>query len=145
MEYIKDKRLLVNFKKDQHIQIFDDDKLITDLKIKDGKIDCKKFLNNTSRQLFSYELIDFEYLYIIFESRIFENNKNADDWLKFYDLEEYDVYKIFRITHGITLNDKIWFKFDEEINDKNLNREYFLYKYVTLDAIEFERKVSNKY
>ena len=79
MEYIKDKKLLEKFKKDQHIQIFDDDKLITDLKIKDGKIDCEKFLNNTSRQLFSFESIDFEYLYIIFESRIFENNKNVGD------------------------------------------------------------------
>ena len=143
MEYIKDEKLLEKFKKDQHIQIFDDDKLITDLKIKDGKIDCEKFLNNTSRQLFSYEPIDFEYLYIVFESRIFENNKNAGDWLKFYDLEEYDVYKIFRITHGVTLNDKIWFKFNEEINDKKLNREYFLHKYVTPDAVEFGKKVGN--
>ena len=82
-------------------------------------------------------------MYIIFESRIFENNKNAGDWLKFYNLEKYDVYKIFRITHGVTLNDKIWFKFNEEINDKKLNREYFLHKYVTPDAVEFERKVGN--
>ena len=146
MEYIKDEKLLEKFKKDQHIQLLCGNKIVTDLVIKNGKLTYVKYSEDFNEQLFGYEPIDFEYLYIIFESRIFENNnpKKTEKLLLFYGLNEYDVYDILKITHGVQDNDEFWFKFDKEIENDNIRRSDFV-KLINPTLKEFREKTGVDY
>lgn len=146
MEYIKDEKLLEKFKKDQHIQLLCGNKIVTDLVIKDGKLTYVKYSEDFNEQLFGYEPIDFEYLYIIFESRIFENNnpEKTEKLLLFYGLNEYDVYDILKITHGVQDDDEFWFRFDEEIENDNIKRNNFI-KLVSPTLKEFKEKTGVDY
>ncbi len=131
------------FYKNQHIQLMYDNKVVTDIVIKDNELTYTKYTNNTWDQLFIYEPIDFEFLYIIFESRVMHHNTPNNPWLKYYGLEKYSVYDLIKKTHGVNTTDKFWFKFDNEIyNEIDFDK---LKKYITPTIKEFEDKTGCNY
>ena len=103
------------FLKDQHIQLFCEDDLKTDIYIKNGKVEVKKYDNSIFGQLFLMDEITLDSIKRIFETRIFsENRPDKQILLNNLNLDRYDVYDIVRKTHGSTHNDNFWFKFDDE-------------------------------
>ncbi len=53
----------------------------------------------------------------ILRSRVICHERCDEEMLKSMGLTEYNVYDIFRNTHGVDIDDFIWFKFDEDRED----------------------------
>ena len=101
--------------KDQHIQLFEKDDLKADIYVKNGTFSIKKYDNRIGHQLFLANNMDVSYLKSIFETRVFSKKRpDKDKLLEKLNLKEYDVYDIVKATHGVMVDDRFWFKFDEE-------------------------------
>ena len=139
-EYMREK-----YYKNQHIQLFCGDKLVTDIMIKDKHVTYKKYGHKFDSLFMSDDPINPEYIYSVFTTRVIENFNDSPtkQWLKYYDLQEYDVYELIRVMHGIQSNDNYYFIFDDEIDNPEISikkmREY------AMPTVEnFEKKIGEK-
>ncbi len=56
----------------------------------------------------------FKNIASILKSRVICRERCTDEMLESMGLKEYNVYDILRSTHGVDIDDFIWFKFDGE-------------------------------
>jgi len=138
-DYMKEK-----YYKDQRIQLFHGEKLVTDIVIKDRQVSYKKYGEKFDSLFMSDEPIDPEYIYAVFTTRVMDNygDKRTEQWLKYYGVKEYDVYELVRSTHGADFEDNYYFKFDEEINN-NIKLED-LKKNVAPTMQEFKKRTGEE-
>lgn len=75
----------------------------------------KRYTLHPAKQIFYSDEIPLFRLGEIFKSRCWDENR-PDLKLQLHSigLDEYDVYKIVRRTHGLMMQDKIWFCFEGE-------------------------------
>jgi len=103
------------FLMDQHIQLFCENDLKTDIYIKNGNIEFKKYDNRLGYQLFIFDNITIQDIKNCFEIRAIPKNRtNINKILNNLGLKEYDIYDVIKATHGISPSDSFWFKFDDE-------------------------------
>ena len=75
----------------------------------------KRFTTHPAKQIFYADEMPLYQLGEIFRSRCWDEKRpDLKKLLALIGLDEYDVYKIVKKTHGLMCQDKIWFLFDGE-------------------------------
>lgn len=101
---------------DFRFETFWRDEKTSDVDVKSDKVYIKRFTTHPAKQIFcADEMSRFELGDIVLKSRCFDKNRpDCNELLEHMGLEDYDVYKICRKTHGIMVQDFIWFRYEGE-------------------------------
>ena len=103
---------------DQYIQVYDKENLVTDIWIENEQIKIKRYDNRIGHQLFlmpDLSVVDKDMFILIMKQRaISERRSDIKDILRQFNLNKYDLMKLLRKTHGITTDDYLWLRFDNE-------------------------------
>lgn len=82
---------------------------------KHGNIDYQQYTDSLFESIFFRGEPSIERLLTFFRSRCFEETRaDADEWLRYLGLKEYDPLEICRKTHGRMWGDKLWIRFKGE-------------------------------
>ena len=83
--------------------------------VRKSKVYVSRYIIHPINQLFYSDSITRNQLNEIFKLRCFDENRyDAPDKLRAMGLSEYNPQKIVRITHGVSYNDYLWFRFPGE-------------------------------
>ena len=83
--------------------------------VRKSKVHVSRYIIHPINQLFCSDTITRNQLNEIFKLRCFDENRyDAADKLRAMGLSEYNPQKIVRITHGVSYNDYLWFRFPGE-------------------------------
>ncbi len=94
---------------------FWNDELVSYMAVKDNKAKIQRFTDHPVKQIFRDEEIDVFKLSTILETRCWQRDcRNIDNYLKKLDIPYYDPLAIVKMTHGVSYNDFLWFKFNGE-------------------------------
>lgn len=103
---------------DQHIQVYDKENLVTDIWIENEQIKIKRYDNRIGHQLFlmpdTSNITKKEFLEIMELRAIPKTRDGIERILNYLGLEKYDLMKLLRKTHGVSGNDFLWLRFDNE-------------------------------
>lgn len=107
----KKDRLLDNF----HFEVYWKDEITARVYVKGNDVTVSRFTENPGKQLFAGKKMTRFQLGQIFELRCWEKGRpDINDILRHLGVEEYNPYEIVRKTHGVSVNDYIWFRFPGE-------------------------------
>ena len=83
--------------------------------VREDKVFINRLVMHPAKQIFYNDEITRYELGNILKSRCFDENRpDMPKLLELIGVDEYDVYKICRKTHGKMLQDKIWFRYEGE-------------------------------
>ena len=83
--------------------------------VRKSKVHVSRYIIHPINQLFCSDTITRNQLNEIYKLRCFDENRyDAADKLRAMGLSEYNPQKIVRITHGVSYNDYLWFRFPGE-------------------------------
>ncbi len=92
-----------------------EDEVIASVHVGETMVDIERFDLNPIKQIFYKDKISrFEFGEILRRRCWDEHRADINEILKFIGLDEFNPYKICRITHGKMVQDKTWFKFEGE-------------------------------
>lgn len=101
--------------KTENFSVFWADEKTADVKIGTNKAYIKRYTTHPAKQIFAKDEIPLFQLGEILELRCWDKNRdNLDKYLAKLGLSEFNPYAICRKTHGVMVQDKIWFKYDSE-------------------------------
>lgn len=91
------------------------DELTAIVNIHNNVVQINKFTNNPAKQFFlAFDKIDIVKFSELLETRCWERGRSdINELLKKISLDEYDPIEIVKRTFGVSYNDSIWFKFDD--------------------------------
>ena len=91
------------------------DEPTADLIISGHDVVLERYTTNPAKQLFYADRISLFELGEILTTRCWEENRSdIDELLHLIGLDTYDPYAIVRRTHGLMVQDPIWFRFEGE-------------------------------
>jgi len=100
---------------DYAFTVMNKDRKITDVEIKNNKVNVIKYSMQMDEQPFYGGPVDLERVYLFLESRCMDRNRDClDEYLDWLGLDEYNPYKIVKKTHGVMWEDFFWLRFPGE-------------------------------
>ena len=107
----KKDKLLDNF----HFEVYWRDEITARVYVRGNDVTVSRFTDNPLKQLFADKKMTRFQLGQIFELRCWEKGRSdINEILKHLGVAEYNPYEIVRKTHGVSVNDYIWFRFPGE-------------------------------
>lgn len=96
-------------------EVFWKNELSARVAVKNDRVHVSRFIDHPIRQLFSGEVISRNQLNQILRLRCFDEHRaDCSEKLHALGLREYNPLEIVKITHGVTYNDYLWFRFPGE-------------------------------
>ena len=97
------------------IWVYWKEELTAIVKIQNNEVRIKKFTDHPMKQFFfSFDKMDIAKLSELLETRCWERERtDIKELLHKIGLDEYDPIEIVKRTFGVSYNDSIWFKFDD--------------------------------
>lgn len=91
------------------------DELIADVDVRETEVYIKRYIIHPVKQIFYADKISrFEFGDIL-KSRCWDENRaNLQKYLNAIGLDEFNPYLICRKTHGVMLQDSVWFRYEGE-------------------------------
>jgi len=97
-----------------------ENKKTADVQVSEDAVDYRVYVDLNDRGMrthvpFCFQNVSMENLYDFLESRCMPKDRTClEQYLKDLNLDEYNPYKIVRITHGVMWEDNLWLKFPDE-------------------------------
>ena len=101
------------------------DEKTSDVDVRGDKVYIKRFTTHPAKQIFyADEMSRFELGDVVLKSRCFDAKRpDCKKLLEHMGLEDFDVYKVCRKTHGLMVQDFIWFRYEgEDINWNDIEK-----------------------
>lgn len=96
-------------------EVYWKDEITARVYVKGKDVVVSRFTDNPLKQLFAAKKMSRVQLGEIFELRCWERGReDINEILGYIGVEEYNPYEIVRKTHGVSVNDCIWFRFPGE-------------------------------
>lgn len=103
------------FNQKENFSVYWANEKTADVQILENQVQIKRYSNNPVKQIFSKDEIPLFELDEILSWRCWDKNReNIEKYLFKLGLTDFNAYKICRKTHGVMVQDKIWFNFEGE-------------------------------
>lgn len=100
---------------DYSFEVYYKNEISARVSVRKSTVHVSRYIIHPINQLFFSDTITRNQLNEIFRLRCFDENRyDALDKLEAMGLKEYNPQKIVRITHGVSYNDYLWFRFPGE-------------------------------
>lgn len=93
--------------------IMEEDKRVAHVVLNEGKLVSYEHLEKESVYFYRKELkLGFEQIYSFLEERFFPRNReNIDEILGYYGVEQFNLYELCKLSHGLMVNDNVWLRY----------------------------------
>ena len=101
-----------------------EDEIVADVEIQGNEASIKRYSTNVAKQIFYADKMHIFELGEIIKTRCWEKNRaDCEQLLSLIQLDEYNPYEIVKKTHGLMVQDPIWFCFEgEKLTYKEVKR-----------------------